>query len=179
MKRGFTLIEILVTSAILSFLIAGIFAILNVADRSQNLDMGLLGLQQEVRQAMDGMTREIRQSGRPTNLSVISDNITIGDNGTSITFSIPYNLSTHTSISNISYYLDYLDSNCYQNNNCYPIKRQQPAGTGTTKILANDINSLNFSLSGNIMQIQLGAAKTVRQRALSFFLTEKVRLRNE
>lgn len=176
--KGFTLLEILITIAILGFIVAGIFAILNVADMMHNMDMGLLDLQQEVRQAMDGMIREIRQSGRRPPC-----NITIDDNST-ITFSTPDR-------SNIRYYLD---------NNSHQIMRQQPAGTGATKILTNDINNLSFcwwdgvdccnpllEVCSNlhILQIQISAGKTIRGRALSFPqdptkpLTEQVRLRNE
>ncbi len=156
--RGFTLLEILVSVGILSFLIAGIFAVLNVGDMNWHLDMGLLDLQQQARQTMNGMIRELRQS----KASAITVNST-----SDISFSVPPQTYGDTWIGPIRYYLD---------TQTQQIKREY---TSATKILANNINSLNFSLSGNIMQIQLGAAKTVKQRALSFFLTEKVRLRNE
>lgn len=176
MKKGFTLIEVLVSVAILSFIVAGIYAVLNMANKTYNEDMGLVDLQQGARQAMDGMTREIRQSGRSSPYSM-----NIDTNG-SLTFSIP-------SISSIIYRLD---------NNFPQIIRQLGS---TNKVLANDINTLNFCwwdgidccdpVSENcsnlqVLQIQIRATKTVRGRELCFpgpcdpvqFLTEQVRLRN-
>jgi len=170
MKRGFTLIEILISIAILSIVVTGIIAVLRIGDMAWHSDMGLVDLQQAARQVMDGMVREIRQS--------LASTVTIGATGADITFSIP-------NIPNIKYYL----SNAQ-------IIRQQPAGTGTTKVLANAINNLSFcwdhgstcdtNRNGSYMiKMQLKARKTVMQKTLSFpvlegeYLTEKVRLRNE
>jgi len=162
--KGFTLIEILVALLILSFIIGAIFAILNVANLSWNSSMGSLDLQQEVRQAMDGMIREIRQS-KPTA-------ITVDPSGAKVDFSIP-NISNAISYS--------LSAN--------KIIRVYPAGSGTFWTLANNISSLNFCCLGGanctdcansqILQIQMQAAKTVRNQSLSFPLQEKVKFRNE
>ncbi len=171
---AFTLVEVLVTALILTFIIAGIFAVLNVADISWHTDMGLVELQQQARLAMEVMIREIRQSGR------LSYNIAVDANGTGITFSIPNML-------NIRYYLD---------TTSHQIIRQQPVDTGTSKILANDIDSLSYCWWDGVdccddqilledcsnlyvLKIQLRATTTVRQRPLAFSLTEKVRLRNK
>lgn len=162
--RGFTLVEVLVSALILGLLISGIYGVLNVGNMTYLTDMGLLDLQQQTRQVMDGMTREIRQSGRSTPYSM-----TINTDG-SLTFSIP-------SISNITYSL----------NNSHQIIRQQG---GTNKVLANDVNSLIFCWwngtsccttncgSLQVLQISINAAKTVMRRPLTFSLTEQVRLRN-
>lgn len=167
MKKGFTLIEILVSIAILSIVIAGIFAVLNIGDMTWHSDMGLVDLQQQARQAMDSMVREIRQ----TNTNPVEGNISIVL-ASEITFSIPPQNYGDAWIGPIRYYLDTQKDQ---------IIREYP--TGTTKVLANDINSLNFSLSGNVITIQLSAEKTVRNRVLSFpltgTLTEQIKLRNE
>lgn len=175
---GFTLIEILLSIIILSILIAGIFAVLRIGDMSWQSDMGLLDLQQGVRQAIDGMTRETRQ-GRPTDITITPHGVTPGD---TIQFLIPDSVNT------IQYSL--------QNEQIV----RQHAGTNT--VLANNINSLSFCLwdgvdccdttlencsSAHILEIQLRAEKTVLERTLCFpypcnpprFLTEQVRLRNE
>ncbi len=162
-QKSFTLIEILVVIVIFAFIIGGLFAILNVANISWHSSMGLVELQQSVRQAIDGMTREIRQLKRET-----GRDITVGSG--SITFYIP----------------EYSDPIRYRLEN-NQIIREYPAGT--TKILANGITSLTFccwvasctsdcSTSG-ILQIVVQADKTVWGKTLSFALTEKVRLRNE
>jgi len=158
---GLSLIEILISTLILGIIVAGIFAVLNIADMTWNSDMGLLEIQQQVRQAIDGMIREIRQC-RP-------QDITIKDEGSRVDFLVP-------DISNsISYYI--------LNNQ---ILREHPAGT--QKILANDITDLKFCcvggisctdcLNAGILQIRIRADKTVKGRPLSFSLKEQTRLRN-
>jgi len=161
-KRAFTLVEILISSAILFFLVTGIYRVLNIADKVFNDDMGLLYLGQQARQAMDGMSREVRQ-GWPSG-------ITIDNAGERITFSTP-------DTSSIRYYRDAVNNQ---------LVRQQPAGTGSARVLANNVNSLNFSLSGNTLVITFRLQKVVRGRTLCFpaicnpqqFLTEQVTLRN-
>lgn len=162
--KGFTFVEILVSAAILSIIVAGIFLVLNIADMTWHSDMGLLDLQQQARQAMDGMVREIRQVeiGNATPLTI---------NGSSIQFYIP----------------DYSSSIGYNLQNSQLIRQH----SGNLSAIANDIDSLSFCwwhsasscnetrLNSDILQVQLNAAKTVRQRALAFSLKEQVGLRNE
>lgn len=150
--RGFSLVEILVCIVILGIIIAAIFMVSNAANMSWDAFSAMLDLQQQARQAMEGMIREVRQS-RPLD-------ITITNLGGRINFFVP------TSPQSVSYYL--------QSNQ---IIREHPLGT--LKVLANDINSLSFSLAAFILEIQLEARRIVRQRTLSFLLREKVRLRNE
>ena len=157
--RGVTLVEILVSVIILSFLVAGIFGVLNVGNITYNTDLGLLDLQQQARQAMDGMTRELRQS-RAALVNIVSSS--------ELTFSIPPATYGAGWIGPIRYYLDTSENR---------IMREYPAGT--EKIIANDINSLTFSPSSNLLDIQLTCAKTVLQRDLSFSLNGQVRFRNE
>lgn len=160
--KGFTLVEILISAAILTVLIAGVFMVLNIGQRSWNADMGWLDLQQQARQAMAGMVREIRQSK--------SSDIAITGAPPRIQFRIPTDITTQPIIysADISYYLS--------NNQ---LIREHPAGT--TKILANDINALNFSLSDDelSLSIALEARKSSLNRVLTFPLSEKVRLRND
>ena len=170
--RGFTLIEVLVSFGILIIVFAGVFAVLNVGQMNFGTGMASLDLQQQARQAMDGMTKEIRQSR--------VNNITISTDRTMVDFTVPINITTNpiTYSSVISYYL----------NADNQIIREHP--TETTKVLANDIRNLSFCCIGGsdcfdyqnstTVQIQMEATKSVRQRNLtSFNLTEQVRLRNE
>lgn len=151
-ERGFTLAEILISVAIATFIFIAIYAVLNIANISWFTDMGMLDLQQEARRAMDGMTREIRQSS--------SGQVSITSGGEKVEFSIP----------EVSQSISY----SMQNNQ---LVREHPAGT--EKILAGDLTSLNFSLASNTVTISLGLGKIVQKRNLSFSLAEKVRLRNE
>lgn len=148
--------------------------VLNIADFSWSLDGGLLGLQQQARQAMDGMVREIRQS----NNSHISIPVS-----TKIEFQIPTDINPLTYSDWISYYVE-----------SGQLFREHPMGSDPPDraAVANDINSVTFcwchgatcatcdNVNGgsNLVQIQLVAGKTVREKPVSFSLTEKARLRN-
>ena len=150
--RAFTLIELLVVVLIFGIIISGIFGILHVANLSWDSTLGMLGLVQEARQAMDGMTRESRQ----TNIN----QITVNDGGARLDFYIP-------NVANIiSYYI--------QNKQ---LIREHPIGT--KKVLANNINQITFVVQSSTLQIQINATKTtIRGVPLSFSSTELVKFRN-
>ena len=171
---GFTLVEILVTILIMFFITAGIYGVSNVGERTYSTDMGLLELQQQARQSMSGMARELRQND--------AADLTIGIGGEDILFRIPRNISQ----SPVTYYQDIE----YEKVGTQIIRRH----AGIESILANDINSLNFCCWKNgacgtdctgadFLQVQLSAQKVVNTRTVSFpangtTITEKVKLRN-
>ena len=150
--KSFTLVEILVVVGILGLVMAGLAMILNSGYTAYNINSCLLDLQQNARLSMDWMVREIRE-GAPSTINISPD-------ATRITFDTPNETG-------IAYYLD-------SGNN--RIIRRFPANT--TRIIANNIVSLNFSLNGNLLGIQVTARRADRPD-LSFFLREQVRLRNE
>ena len=157
--KGFSVVEIVVSVLILTFLVAGIFMVLNVGDMSYDTDMGLIHLQQQARLAMDGMTRELRQA------DISAD----PDGADSITFNAPLALNPTQWIGPITYQLD---------SNQNQIIRTL-AGV-PNKILGNNISSLSFDLIGDNLDIELTCQiTTTRRRDLSLSLKEKVRLRNE
>ncbi|MBP7087728.1 MAG: type II secretion system protein [Candidatus Omnitrophica bacterium] len=153
-KRGFTLVEIAIGIVIFSIVSIGVLAILASGNNTWNQEAVLLEMQQQTRLAMDGITKELRQID-PLQSVIISDS------DQKIVFYV-------TDIGNpISYYL----------NGSNQIVREHPAGT--SRILANNINSLTFSHIGDVINISLLAQKIdKRGRSLSFSLTEKIRLRN-
>ncbi len=161
--RGFTLLEVLVSAAILSFLIAGIFGVLNIGNMTYNTDLCLLDLQQSARQALYWMAKELRESS--------TDDITItviDDNDDKITFDTPNEIG-------IQYYRDLSDVN--GDNIKEQIIREYPKGT--RRILGNNISGLQFSLNNNLLEIRLTANSVALGRSLSIPLRTKVRLRNE
>ena len=157
--KGFILVEALVAILILSFIMAGIFGVLHIGGSTYHTSLGLVELQQQSRGAMDRLTRELRQS-KASDLSIISPG--------EITFYVPPTNYGAAWIGPIRYYLNNLDNR---------IIREYP--TGTEKIVANDISSLNFSLNDDLLDIQLTAARTVRGKNLSFSLDDQVRFRHE
>lgn len=166
--RGFTLAEVLVSVVILGFLFAAIYGVLNIGNIIFKDDITLVELQQQARQGMDGMIRELRQS----KASVITIN-----SSSDISFTIPAQTYGDPWLGPIRYYLD---------SGIGQIKRDY---AGATKILANDITALSFSITGDVVEIQLAAKLSARGRELCFpvpycndtskTLKEKVKLRNE
>lgn len=146
-----TFSEVIVSVAILGFLSIAVVSVLNMGDITWRSETTLVQLQQHVRLAIDGMSRELRQSN--------SSDITI-TGGSQIDFYIP-------DVSNVITYS--LSGN--------QIIREHPSGT--SKILARNIDSLSFSLSGDTVTIDVSATGSTRGRDLNFSLREKVRLRND
>jgi prepilin-type N-terminal cleavage/methylation domain-containing protein len=174
--KGFTVIEVLISIVIMSIVIGGLFMVLNIADLNWSLGGGLLGLQQQARQAIDGMVREIRQN-KPSDIKITDVGGTEVNPGPVINFKIPdstycfrYSLSNNQIIRQV-------------------LVCAIPPTQLAQQVLANDIDdSLAFSRSvdGKVITIQLRAKKTVSQRNLCFpgpcdpaqFLIEQVKLRN-
>ena len=150
--RAFTLIEILFSTFIFILISGAIYVIIGIAMVSWDSSRGKLEVVQELRSAMDGMTRESRQ-GKLSSL-------TVQYNGSRLDFSIPDINST------ISYYV--------QNNQ---LIREHPPGT--TQVLANNVNYLNFSMNSTELQIRIQANKTIKDASHTFSLIEGVKLRNE
>ena len=160
--KGFTLFEVLVTAFIFSLIIASIFGLMRVANESWDAGEGKLALQQGLRQAIEGMTREARQSS--------PGGVTIAPSQSRIDFTIPEVAGS------ISYYI--------LNNQ---LVREHP--TATIRVVASGVNSLIFCCKGGanclacadsrILEIQMQATRSAHSRVLTFALTEQVRLRNE
>jgi len=152
MKKGLTIVEMMVSFGILVVVLAGIFLILRLANWSWDIDSGKLDLQQYTRLVMENMIREISQSNH--------DELTVNNGGARLDFLVP-------NVTNmISYYVS----------NGQLIRSH--AGTNTP--IASHIDSVTFTLlDAENLEIQIQARKTVKNRVLTFPLTEKVRLRNE
>lgn len=154
--KGFTLIEVLAVALILGLISAGIFAVLNMSNIIFKDDNALIELQQQVRLGIDAMVKEARQS----NYSQIA----LSDADTKITFNIVPQVYADPWTGPISYYRDINDAN--NDGITDQVIREYPLGT--FKVLANDITVLNFSLTGNILEIGLAAKKSARGRDLCF-----------
>ena len=172
--KGFTLVEILVSVLILGFLFAAIYGVLNIGNIIFKDDITLVQLQQQARQAMAAMVKEIRESK--------SSEITIQNN--EITLKIPPEVYGNPWVGPISYYRDVNDAN--SDGVVDQVIREYPQNT--RKILGNDITALSFSLAGDVVVIELAAKKASRGIDLCFpspcanpqkTLKETVRLRNE
>jgi len=159
--RAFTLLEVLIVVVILSFLIAGITGVLNLGNVTFPVDLGQINLQNQARQSMQWITRDLREAS----------GVTVGGGSNSITFN-------NYSGSGISYYLDTADTN--GDNLSNQIIREFPSGT--RRVVANDISGLVFTPDASnplLLRIDISASRTIMNRPFAFTLTEQVRLRNE
>lgn len=160
--KAFTLIEVLVVALIFSFLAIGITQVMNLGNVVFPVDLGQMQLQQQTRQAIQWMTRELRQASTDP----IDPVIGIGNNR--ITFDSFGDLG-------ISYYLDTGDAN--GDGLVNQIIREFPAGS--RRIVANSITGLTFTFNDPLIRIDINAGQTVLGKNLTFALVEQVRLRNE
>lgn len=151
MKKGFTLVEVLVTVLIFSFISMVMYSVLNVGYSVYSRLSVSLDLQQ-AKNGMDRMVREVRASSSATVT-------TIDASSDKITFTTPTS-------NGIQYY-----------RNGTQLIREYPSGT--TRIMADNIAFLKFTLTAPLLLIQLRADKILSGKTYSFSLTEKVRLRNE
>lgn len=159
--RAFTLVEVLIVALVFSFLAIGITQVMNLGNVTFPVDLGQMQLQQQTRQAIQWMTRELRQASNPV----------IGTGGNRITFDSFGDIG-------MSYYLDTGDAN--GDGLVNQIIREFPAGA--RRIVANNITGLIFTPDGapiRLIRIDVSAGRTVLGRALNFTLAEQVRLRNE
>ena len=151
MKKGFTLVEVLVTVLIFSFVSSVMYSVLNVGSfiysrLSVSLDL------QEAKNGMDRIVREVRASSSATVT-------TIDANSDKINFTTPAS-------NGIQYYRSGTQ-----------LIREYPSGT--THIIANNIAFLKFTITAPLLVIQMRADETLSGKTYSFSLAEKVRLRNE
>ncbi|MBU1125125.1 MAG: prepilin-type N-terminal cleavage/methylation domain-containing protein [Candidatus Omnitrophica bacterium] len=170
--NALTLIELMIGLALMTILMGALVAVFRIAEVSWNIATPSVELQEQVRWAMSGMLNELRQTGA-TNISVVSG-------GSSVNFTIPMSISANgtTYSSEINYY-----------QNGTQIFRQNPAGSGTTRVIANNINALDFCCVGGInctdcvnatrIQVEMNATKVAKSRTFWYNLTEQRRLRNE
>lgn len=156
--KGFTLVEVMVSTLLLAFMIGALIAVFNMGRNVYDSNEGMMDMQRIVRQSIEGMTRELRQSRQA--------DIVIGGGGSTVSFIVPVSIDPLTYSSSIQYYLD-ADNQ---------LIREHPAGT--IQVLAIDVNSVNFSLNGNILDITVQATIDFKQQDLIFTVRERVSLRS-
>ncbi len=142
----------LVSTSIMVFILLCAYGVLNLGNRIYINDKVLLEMEQQARNGLQRMEKEIRQASSHTIVS-------LGAGSDQLTFSIP-------SANNVMYYLTGTN-----------LTREFPAGTKRT--VASNIGRLQFSVNNKVMTIDIRADKTIYNRTVSFPLIQKVRLRNE
>lgn len=150
--KGFTLVETLISALLMSFILLGVYGVLQTGNTITTNDNALADVQQQARNAMDRIVREVREASTQTitNVDASSDRIS-------------FNTPNETGI---QYYRSGTS-----------LVREYPSGT--TRNVATNIAYLRFTLSGTLLTVSIRADKALFNKTISFPLVEKVRLRNE
>lgn len=170
--KGLTLIEILVSSVLVSLLALIVFSIFSVGESAYQADLGRLSLQQQLRQAQDILVREIRQAK--------IGEIVILENGKRFSFKIPVDIRSSPEVYSrlITYYLE---------GNSLLI-REHPQEN--QKIIANNISNVMFRCcnpsgcsldctKAQQVEVELKAQARIATREIFLTKKEKISLRNE
>ena len=150
--KGYTLVEALISISLLSFVLLGVYGVLTTGNAVTANDNALLEMQQQARNGMDRIVREVRESSSQTI-------VTVDANSDRITFTTPNEAG-------IQYY-----------RSGTALVREYPAGT--VKNVAGNIAYLKFTLAATLLKVSIRADKVIYSKTVSFPLTENVRLRNE
>jgi hypothetical protein len=140
---------VLLATLLGSVILVALLAVFQAGDETWKDNAAWIKLQRNTRQAMEGMTRELRRAE--------SSSVNVSGDGDQIDFMIGNNT--------VSYYLS-----------GEQILREHPENT--TRVLGNDITVLQFDDSDGVITIGMTAQTDAGLRTYSFPLTSKVRLRN-
>ena len=153
--KGFSLIEVLVSVAILSVVMLGAYGVLITGQKIYFLDSTLLEMEQQTRNMIDRLVRESRAAS--SQVIVTNYNSTTNDKITVYSPTTPLGVQYYLSGTNLL-----------------------RVYSGVTTNIASNVSLLKFTLSGSLLTINARADKTIyTTKTISFPLTVQVRLRNE
>ena len=156
--KGFTLIEVVVSIAIMSVVILALLSAFNAGQTLYSSNAKVMDTMQVVRKPMDAIIKEVRQS-RPAD-------IIITNSGTQLQFVVPLTINPVTYSQTISYYV---------NNNNELVREHPP---GVISIIALNIDSSNFALTANRLEVNLQIRADLKHQDLVLPVRETVTLRN-
>lgn len=149
---GFTLVELIVTVIIFSFILAISYMLLISGSDSWETNSTRIELQQELRKAMDWITQDLRQAGSASITDVPAD----GNPLPSITFRKSAGASGGNLVwdsNTTSFFLGGTDGT----------QLQRQVGVQTASVIAQNIQSAQFSRQAstpNVVDVSLQAQKT-------------------
>lgn len=159
--KAFSLMELLVSVAILSFISIAVFDTMLVGQRTFYSGTGTLELQGETRRGFYWITKELREATTHT-ITVINSN------DDTLVFSTPTKAS-------INYYRDISDAN--SDGITTQVIREYPAGTWT--VVANKVTSLKFTDATNSVVVDMTLSMVSGSKTLTLTPRTKVEVRNE
>jgi hypothetical protein len=147
-------------SVIIPLILGIIFVVTQAGDHIYSTVTTSMDIRQSARNAMERIVREVRES----NASTIT---TISASADRISFTSPRFKNAGGALVPLVYYL----------NTSGQVIREYPPNTLTP--VASDITQLKFFKTGPQLDITISAAKTANKRPFSYYVKQKVRLRNE
>lgn len=179
MKRGLTLVEIMVSVAIFTFLFGAILAVLTTSDRSWHTGQNSLIGQQEARKAIDHIAALLRQSNPDWVIGTDHYPVTITSNNRIDFYQPVFNLSG--GISNLTKITFKLNPE-----NSHQLLKKE--GISNTAIIANNIESIDFgggcsacsafNCSSVAADCPIVAIEVKTKKDIEFSLSSKITLRN-
>lgn len=132
--QGFTLLEMMVAVGVFSLLMLLVMMILRGGEEQTRLADIKMALQESARESLYRMGQEIRESSPAR--------VAITNGGQTLTFQIPAVVSNSGTIT-------WSNPLTYQVGGTGTQLIRTDTGTGQTTVLANDIQSVNFAMTGN------------------------------
>ena len=155
-KMAFTLLEMLVSVSIFSVIMLCIYQALYSGDRSSRLGAGIVSLQENTRNMVYYLTRDIRESKGTLSTTTLTS---VGDN---LSLSIPDNSTVIT----VTYQIALSSQN---------VRQLQRNGMS----VGNYVNTVGLTVTGSTANITVDTEKQIGpQETETFTLTGKVKRRN-
>ena len=150
--KGFTLVEVLVASLIMSIIMGALFVSLSIGQRSWFSSDASIELRDQTIRAIMTIDKELSAT-RPT-----KTNIAIGATSSAVTFYLPQDNNGDGSVVDSSGNIEWSGAVSYSLNGSNQIIR---SFGGASKIIGIDISALRFTrVQNRLMQVDITAQKT-------------------
>jgi len=167
-KSGFTLVEIMVSMVISSLVIAGVYGVYTIQQRSYTVQEQVTELQQRLRSAVDFMTRDMRMAGyNPDGACDVNKETNGILTWTSDNFSFQY--CENGEMNRIVYSMDGSD--------LVRTLTVGSAGSGVPRKIAEGVDAIEFQyLAGNRASTAADPAKHAKYEPLAATAVKEIRL---
>lgn len=150
-EAGFSLVELMIGLAVSSVMVYVIFVAMRVAGNAMDTSNLKMTIQTSAREGMYRMLQEIRETS--------ASRISVGSGNASLTFTVPNSSSPVTS----GYAINWGDQVQYAlgtGSNSTKLIRTNLSTNGT-KVMANDVTGITFSLSGSEVTVTMSVQRTL------------------
>lgn len=132
-QKGFTLVEVMISAAIFSVLIMGLYVALEATSDQSDVSQAKMTLQESGTRALYKMEQELRLSA--------SDRVVVAADGNSVTFDVPDPDNPFDS----NYNTNWTDSHSVTYSLSGTQLMRADSDAGTSSVLANDVTDIEFA----------------------------------